>query len=58
MTILPLFTVQRADNGWLVDLHARYTPAKTVLCLTWDEVEKVCREAAFPYPDPNDPRKP
>jgi len=60
MMTLTLFTVSRADNGWIVDLHMRYCagPAKTVLCLTWEEVEKVCRDAAFPYPNPNDPRKP
>jgi hypothetical protein len=59
MRTLSLFTVSRAHNGWIVTLHdGFYTASRTILCLTWEEVEKVCREAAFPYPDPSDPRKP
>lgn len=57
MMTLNLFTVSRAENGWIVDLHMRYCagPAKTILCLTWEEVEKVCREAAFVGSQPKMP---
>lgn len=59
MKVRPLFTVSRASNGWLVTLHdSFYGAERTVLCLTWEEVEKVMRAAAFPYPNKNEPRGP
>lgn len=55
-----LFTVSRASNGWLVYLHGDFLGGlpKVVLCLTWDDVAKLCRDTAFPYPNPDEPRGP
>lgn len=60
MKIRPLFTVSRASNGWLVDIFAEYLagPSRTVLCMTWAEVEEVMRAEAFPYPNKDEPRGP
>lgn len=59
MNVRPICSIARAHNGWIVTVEPaiQLGPQRSVLCLTWEEVEKVVKDAAFPYPTP-DPRMP
>ena len=54
-----LFAVSRISNGWLITIHEHWKQnARVVYCSIWPEVEKVCRNIAFPYPNKDEPRGP
>jgi hypothetical protein len=49
MSMRPIATISRAHNGWLVTTQ-RGTCSnfeKTYLCMTWEEVERRVKQAAF-----------
>lgn len=57
MNTRPICSIDRAHNGWIVTIHGAVS-ARSYLCLTWEEVERMARDAAFPFPDKEEPRIP
>lgn len=61
MNIRPICSIDRAHNAWIVTVNSPVPFAgipRSYVCLTWEEVEKAARDAAFPFPDKNEPRVP
>lgn len=52
-----LFSVYRADNGWIVVVKEKCHSPRYVLCHTWNDVKITCTNAAFFDPaEEKDPR--
>lgn len=49
--------VSRIRNGWIVTSLWRHGDDEERFCATWEEVEKVAKEAAFPFGS-SEPRGP
>lgn len=58
MKLLEITTIHRAKNGWLVSVPNSSYGKDTYVCLTWEEVEKKVKEAAFYFPHYTEPRMP
>lgn len=51
MKTLEIAVIHRVENGWLVTVPNSSYSKNTYLCVTWEDVEKRTKDAAFFYSD-------